>query len=69
MTLSSDNLQIPLNNMTYQFCWRMAYLGIYADIDNNIAEVNEENNIGYYSVVFDCGGIVIDINVEGRGRT
>ena len=56
MQLSADNLLIPLNNETYQFCWRMTYIGIYVDTDNDVTEVNEENNVEFYSVVLDCGG-------------
>ena len=49
---------IPLNNSTYQFCWRLSYIGIIVDVNNVKEEVNEDNNIGYYAVIFDCGGIV-----------
>lgn len=58
MDLSDSNLMIPLNNVTYQYCWKSMYLLVESDSLNVKAEVNEDNNVKAVSIVLDCGAEV-----------
>ncbi len=55
-SLEGDNLVIPLTPDTYPFCWHRAFLGVVVDGDEEVLEENENNNIGYFSMILDCGG-------------
>ena len=54
--MDDTNLVIPLTPETYPYCWKRVYLSVMVDSDEEVAEVNEDNNGGFYEIVLDCGG-------------
>ena len=64
LTLSGDNLLIPLTDTTYQFCDSArptVYLGVILDKDNSVDEFSELNNVFVKQVYLDCSGKSIEL--------
>ena len=56
LELDGTRLLIPLTNKTHPFCWKHAYIGVLLDSDGRWSETSEGNNVGFYRIIFDCGG-------------
>lgn len=56
LLLNGSNLIVPLTRDTARYCWSHAYVGVLVDCGNSVTEVNEDNNVAFYRLTFDCGG-------------
>ncbi len=66
--LPGVNFKIPLNNVTYKYCWQQIFLGLRVDIQNQQDEANENNNEEYFPIKFDCGGECVCVNFWNYAR-
>ena len=57
LRLGQPDVVIPLNDDTFHYCWRPVYVGVIADMADQLTEINnEDNNMAVYTIKLDCGG-------------
>ena len=57
LILLESTLQVPLTVDTQKYCWTHPYLGLLVHTAAHTpTDINTENNVRFYRVIFDCGG-------------